>query len=93
MFERPSLRDPTKTVKYWIVDSVKKINDMKAWKRVIAVFAYGAKWQFQGYPWDTPAQIFDNSKSIHTSYLIPHTSCLAHPHTHTHTHTHHPPIG
>jgi hypothetical protein len=34
-------------------------------KRVVAVFAHGAKWQFQGYPWPTPAQIFDNSKPAH----------------------------
>lgn len=28
--------------------------------RVVAVFAFGAEWQFKGWPWNTPAEIFDN---------------------------------
>ena len=48
-------------------------------KRVVAVFAHGAKWQFQGYPWPTPAQIFDNSKPathpIASGLLFPSATC------------------
>lgn len=73
---RPSLRDPSKTVRYQIMDSTSRLNKIKGWKRVVAVFAHGAKWQFQGYPWDTPAQIFDNSQCHHCSCTAPHCTRL-----------------
>ena len=32
------------------------------WSRVVAVFAQGPTWQFKGWPWTSPADIFSNGR-------------------------------
>lgn len=49
------------TVPYRIVDNPAKLSPSD-WDRVVAVWVMGPAWQFKGYPWDTPVEIFDKSK-------------------------------
>lgn len=49
------------TVPYRVVDNPAKLSPSD-WDRVVAVFVMGPAWQFKGYPWETPVEIFDKSK-------------------------------
>ena len=53
--------------RFRILDSHKKLtpND---WGRVVAVFAQGADWQFKGWKWKTPTEIFDAVKGFYMGY-------------------------
>lgn len=46
------------TVPYRVVDNPAKLSPSD-WDRVVAVWVMGPAWQFKGYPWDTPVEIFD----------------------------------
>lgn len=48
------------TVPYRVVDNPAKLSPSD-WDRVVAVFVMGPAWQFKGYPWETPVEIFDKS--------------------------------
>lgn len=50
------------TVPYRIVDNPAKLSPSD-WDRVVAVWVMGPAWQFKGYPWDTPVEIFDKSNA------------------------------
>lgn len=62
---RVSSKDKSRNVKYHLVDNIKSI---KQWERVVAVFATGANWQFNGYPWDTPAHVFSKVQGFHLHF-------------------------
>ncbi|XP_060527053.1 parafibromin [Cylas formicarius] len=55
------------TVPYRIVDNPAKLSPSD-WDRVVAVFVMGPAWQFKGYPWDTPVEIFDKVAAFHLKY-------------------------
>ena len=38
------------------------------WTRVLAVFTIGAAWQFKGWKWDTPVDLFQHLLGFHLHY-------------------------
>lgn len=38
------------------------------WNRVIAAFVQGQTWQFKGWPWTSPAEIFNNLKGFYLKW-------------------------
>ncbi|CAH1999441.1 unnamed protein product [Acanthoscelides obtectus] len=55
------------SVPYRVVDNPAKLSPSD-WDRVVAVFVMGPAWQFKGYPWDTPVEIFDKIAAFHLKY-------------------------
>ncbi|CAH0553260.1 unnamed protein product [Brassicogethes aeneus] len=55
------------TVPYRVVDNPAKLSPSD-WDRVVAVFVMGPAWQFKGYPWETPVEIFDKIAAFHIKY-------------------------
>ncbi|XP_050507175.1 parafibromin [Diabrotica virgifera virgifera] len=55
------------TVPYRVVDNPAKLSPSD-WDRVVAVWVMGPAWQFKGYPWDTPVEIFDKIAAFHLKY-------------------------
>lgn len=49
------------SVPYRIVDNPAKLSPSD-WDRVVAVFVMGPAWQFKGYPWENPVEIFAKGK-------------------------------
>ena len=47
----------TPAMSYEVIDNPARLTD-KDWHRVVAVFALGAAWQFKGWYWTTPTDIF-----------------------------------
>lgn len=45
------------SVPYRVVDNPAKLSPSD-WDRVVAVFVMGPAWQFKGYPWENPVEIF-----------------------------------
>ncbi|GJQ77292.1 putative recruitment of 3'-end processing factors to RNA polymerase II holoenzyme complex [Trypoxylus dichotomus] len=56
------------SVPYRVVDNPAKLSPSD-WDRVVAVFVMGPAWQFKGYPWENPVEIFDKSKILVFSSL------------------------
>jgi parafibromin len=57
-------RDPkklsaTSLPKFLVLDAVDTLKD-RDWDRVVAVFATGQEWQFKGWKWERPVDIFSN---------------------------------
>ena len=38
------------------------------WDRVVAVFCNGQQWQFKGWKWEEPVEIFNNVKGFYLKY-------------------------
>ncbi|XP_022909418.1 parafibromin [Onthophagus taurus] len=55
------------TVPYRVVDNPAKLSPSD-WDRVVAVFVMGPAWQFKGYPWENPVEIFDKICAFHLKY-------------------------
>lgn len=51
------------TVPYRVVDNPAKLSPAD-WDRVVAVFVMGPAWQFKGYPWEQPVEIFAKGNLI-----------------------------
>lgn len=49
------------SVPYRVVDNPAKLSPSD-WDRVVAVFVMGPAWQFKGYPWENPVEIFAKGK-------------------------------
>jgi len=62
--------EKNKFAEYHIVDDekVKSFSDDDWERRVVAVFATGAKWQFKNFKWQNPAEIFDHVCGFHLHY-------------------------
>ena len=52
---------------YKIVDNPQRLSDAD-WKRVVAVFAAGAAWQFKGWKYAKPVDIFNRVLGVHLKY-------------------------
>jgi parafibromin len=59
--------EPSRGCTYQIIDDVKKLQPGD-WERVVAVFASGATWQWQDWPWKRPAEIFANVIGFHVHW-------------------------
>ncbi|KAI4459288.1 cdc73 domain protein [Holotrichia oblita] len=55
------------SVPYRVVDNPAKLSPSD-WDRVVAVFVMGPAWQFKGYPWENPVEIFDKVCAFHLKY-------------------------
>ncbi|EEZ97432.2 parafibromin [Tribolium castaneum] len=55
------------TVPYRVVDNPAKLSPSD-WDRVVAVFVMGPAWQFKGYPWENPVEIFSKVAAFHIKY-------------------------
>ena len=53
-----------KEIKYQIVDAPTKM-PTEDWQRVVAVFAFGPSWQFKGWPFSGPVDIFQHMVGVH----------------------------
>mmetsp|Transcript_4431 Transcript_4431/g.5898 ORF Transcript_4431/g.5898 Transcript_4431/m.5898 type:complete len:422 (+) Transcript_4431:221-1486(+) len=54
-------------MKYKVVNSVRGFTG-KHWERVVAVFVIGPAYQFKGWKWKEPAEIFNNCQGIHVYF-------------------------
>ncbi|KAK5641746.1 hypothetical protein RI129_010293 [Pyrocoelia pectoralis] len=55
------------SVPYRVVDNPAKLSPGD-WDRVVAVFVMGPAWQFKGYPWENPVEIFAKVCAFHLKY-------------------------
>ncbi|KAL3276655.1 hypothetical protein HHI36_012025 [Cryptolaemus montrouzieri] len=60
-------RKNEQTVPYRVVDNPAKLRPSD-WDRVVAVFVMGPAWQFKGYPWENPVEIFSKVAAFHLKY-------------------------
>lgn len=54
-------KDSNTTVPYRVVDQPNKLTPQD-WSRVVAVFVFGPAWQFKGWPYEGPVDIFSKSE-------------------------------
>ena len=52
---------------YQVIDTAQKLK-FEDWRRVIAVFAQGVAWQFKGWKYDKPVELFSHVKGFHLKY-------------------------
>ncbi|GLV44035.1 hyrax [Carabus blaptoides fortunei] len=55
------------SVPYRVIDNPAKLTPSD-WDRVVAVFVMGPAWQFKGYPWENPVEIFSKICAFHLKY-------------------------
>ena len=65
--ERTLGLSPGKTHSYQIVDNPLRL-DSRDWDRVVAVIALGKSWQFKGWRWDQPVDLFTQCIGIHLKF-------------------------
>ncbi len=53
---------------YHVIDSVDRMKPTD-WDRVVAIFVTGQKWQFRGWRWEEPVDIFSRS-TLFNVYLF-----------------------
>ncbi|XP_068695653.1 parafibromin-like [Montipora foliosa] len=63
----PGATPTTVTVPYRVIDNPARLqhND---WSRVVAVFVQGPAWQFKGWPYTSPVDIFSKIKGFYLKY-------------------------
>jgi len=54
-------------LKYYVVDSADKFRDQE-WEKVVAVFTCGAAWQFKGWKWQNPTELFSKVRGFYLQY-------------------------
>ncbi|KAI9187986.1 accessory factor associated with RNA polymerase II [Blastocladiella emersonii ATCC 22665] len=57
-----------KAWKVTVYDSADRLTSPADWDRVIAVFAGGMAWQFTGWRWANPVDLFSNVRGYHVKY-------------------------
>lgn len=58
------MRTGKQMMDFKIVDNTTTFTDAD-WERVVAVFALGQEWQFKGWKWSNPVDLFHNALGIH----------------------------
>mmetsp|Transcript_5862 Transcript_5862/g.9089 ORF Transcript_5862/g.9089 Transcript_5862/m.9089 type:complete len:431 (-) Transcript_5862:156-1448(-) len=61
---RDSFKKAGRQTLFLVVDDPKMLS-YQDWHQVVAVFASGQKWQFDEYPFSTPAEIFERVRGFH----------------------------
>ena len=52
-----------------LIDDIQRLNERPDyWDRVVAVFVSGQTWQFKGWKWTAPVDIFQNCLGIHLMF-------------------------
>jgi parafibromin len=70
-----SLRDGDPPTYFTILDTTVQLSH-KDWLDVVAVFALGNTWQFKGWHWNTPVDLFSNVSGFYLTFddeIIPDT--------------------
>ncbi|KAK4998080.1 accessory factor associated with RNA polymerase II [Elasticomyces elasticus] len=70
----PSI-DPNRPLRFILVDTPDHFKP-DYWSRVVAVFTTGQTWQFKGYKWTQPAELFSHALGVYVGWrgeLIPDT--------------------
>ncbi|CAD0028402.1 unnamed protein product [Aureobasidium pullulans] len=70
----PSI-DPTRPLRFILVESPDNFKP-DYWNRVVAVFTTGQAWQFKGYKWSQPAELFSHALGVYVGWrneLLPDT--------------------
>ena len=57
-------------ITYRIVESATQLED-RHWNRVVAVFAHGPAWQYKGWKWQNPVEIFSRAQGFHLRFDDP----------------------
>lgn len=68
----PSI-DPTRPIRFILVESPDNFKP-DYWNRVVAVFTTGQAWQFKGYKWQHPAELFSHALGVYVGWrgeLVP----------------------
>lgn len=60
-------RNRATAVPYQIVDNIQRLK-VEDWKRVVAVFVQGNTWQFKGWKWTNPIEIFSHVKGFYLKF-------------------------
>ncbi|KAL0083570.1 RNA pol II accessory factor, Cdc73 family-domain-containing protein [Phycomyces blakesleeanus] len=64
------------TVPYYVVDSVTGFKQSD-WDRVSCVFVTGQQWQFKGWKWERPVELFNHVKGIYPKWNTDKTAGAA----------------
>ncbi|KAG9765954.1 CDC73-domain-containing protein, partial [Aureobasidium melanogenum] len=70
----PSI-EPTRPLRFILVESPDNFKP-DYWNRVVAVFTTGQAWQFKGYKWSQPAELFSHALGVYVGWrneLLPDT--------------------
>ncbi|KAF2152047.1 CDC73-domain-containing protein [Myriangium duriaei CBS 260.36] len=70
----PSI-DPSRPMRFILVESPDNFKP-DYWNRVVAVFTTGQAWQFKGYKWQHPADLFTHALGVYVGWkgeLVPET--------------------
>ena len=70
----PSI-EPTRPLRFILVESPDNFKP-DYWNRVVAVFTTGQAWQFKGYKWSQPAELFNHALGVYVGWrneLLPDT--------------------
>ena len=59
--------DPNRTLRFILVDSPENFKP-DYWSRVVAVFTTGQAWQFKGYKWQTPQELFNHVLGVYVGW-------------------------
>lgn len=62
----PSI-DPVRPTRFILVESPENFKP-DYWNRVVAVFTTGQAWQFKGYKWSNPADLFSKVMGIYVGW-------------------------
>lgn len=62
----PSI-DPQRPLRFILVDSADQFKP-DYWNRVVAVFTTGQLWQFKGYLWQSPPDLFSHALGIYVGW-------------------------
>ncbi|KAA8904880.1 RNA pol II accessory factor, Cdc73 family-domain-containing protein [Sphaerosporella brunnea] len=58
---------PTIPIRFDVVDSAEKFKP-EYWDKVVAVFTTGQEWQFKGYKWSNPVELFREVKGFYVGW-------------------------
>lgn len=63
----PGAIQTSMTVPYRVIDNPSRLQQ-NDWSRVVAVFVQGPAWQFKGWPYSSPVDIFSKTKGFYLKY-------------------------
>ncbi|XP_074611235.1 parafibromin-like [Acropora palmata] len=63
----PGATQTSMTVPYRVIDNPSRLQQ-NDWSRVVAVFVQGPAWQFKGWPYSSPVDIFSKTKGFYLKY-------------------------
>jgi parafibromin len=59
--------DPQRSLRFILVDTPEQFKP-DYWSRVVAVFTTGQTWQFKGYKWQSPPELFKHALGVYVGW-------------------------